>query len=375
MIKAVGLFSGGLDSILAVKLMKEQGIEIDVLHYDIGFESLKMQRQVKKRDVEVSREALEHQLGLNIQDIDVTEEFLQVVLHPKHGYGSEMNPCIDCKIFIFQCAKEYMQAHQAHFVFTGEVVGQRPMSQHRQTLRKIENASGLSGYLLRPLSAKLLEATIPEQQGWVDREQLLDISGRSRQVQLALARKYHLRYQQPAGGCLLNDPYFSVRLQDLIRYKPEEEIDVGDTALLKLGRHFRLSDTLKIIIGRHEVDNTLLDHYTEGRWTAEVRDYGGPLVVIDGEPTAEQCEVDNTLLDHYTEGRWTAEVRDYGGPLVVIDGEPTAEQCELIAQITVKFTKAKHEDRVTVDFARDNEQLAVTIIPEKHLDPLQWRIG
>ena len=321
----------------AASKLRDQGIDVEILHYDIGFESLKMQRRVKQQEAEVTREALEKQLGVNIQDIDVAEEFLQVVLHPKHGYGSEMNPCIDCKIFIFQHAKSYMEAHHAHFVFTGEVVGQRPMSQHRQTLLQIEKAAGLSGYLLRPLSAKLLEPTIPEQNGWVNREQLLDISGRGRSRQLELARKYDLRYQQPAGGCLLNDPYFSIRLRDLIQHKPEEEITPEDTNLLKLGRHFRLSDTLKIIVGRHEVDNNFLEKHIQGRWTAEVRDYGGPLVVIDGEPTADQYE--------------------------------------LIAQITVSHTKAKHADQVTVDFVRDHEQHAVTITPDKPFDPLQWRIG
>lgn len=337
MIKAIGMFSGGLDSILAVKLMKEQELDLEVLHYNIGFESLKMERRVKKKKFETTREEIEQQLGVTIQDIDVTEEFLDIVLHPKHGYGSEMNPCIDCKIFLLHKAKEYMETHQAQFVFTGEVVGQRPMSQQRPTLLQIEKAAGLSGYLLRPLSAKLLEPTIPEQHGWVNREKLLDISGRGRQRQLELAQKYGLSYQQPAGGCLLNDPHFSARLRELMAHKPEDKISTEDVNLLKFGRHLRLSDTLKIIVGRHEVDNNFLEKYTSGRWFAEVREYEGPLVLLDGEPTDAQFE--------------------------------------LIAKITVNYTKAKHADRVTVDFVHGDKQHAVTITPDKQLDQNQWRIG
>ncbi|MBD3307153.1 hypothetical protein GF339_12050, partial [candidate division KSB3 bacterium] len=300
MIKAVGLFSGGLDSMLAVKLVQEQGIAVDVLHYDIGFGSLGMSRRVKKKQAEVSWERLEQQLGIPIQRIDVTREFLPIVLHPKHGYGSTMNPCIDCKIFILQQAKEYMHAHQAHFIFTGEVVGQRPMSQHRHTLLQIEREAGVSGYLLRPLSAKLLDPTIPEQEGWIDREQLLDISGRGRSDQLELARKYDLQYQQPAGGCLLTDPHFAVRLQDLIQSKPEDKITPEDIALLKLGRHFRLPDNLRVIVGRHEPDNLLLEQYTAGRWTVQLRDYQGPLALIEGDPTDDQFRQLAQLIVSYT---------------------------------------------------------------------------
>lgn len=327
MIKAIGLFSGGLDSILAVKLMKEQGIEVDVLQYRLGFEPLRIKRRSKKQDQEVSEEEVEQQLGVRIQHSDVVEEFLQIVLHPKHGYGSAMNPCIDCKMFILKKAKEYMEAHNAQFVFTGEVLGQRPMSQHRQTLLQTEKASGLQGYLLRPLSAKLLEPTIPEQKGWVDREQLLDISGRGRTAQMNFARQYGLRYPQPAGGCLLTDKIFAKRLQDLINHKPEESITGEDVFLLKLGRHFRLSDRLKVIVGRHEVDNDILQEHLSGKWRAAVREYKGPVVLIEGEPSEQQLEQ--------------------------------------IAQLAVSYTKGKNAERVSVDFYREDEQRVVSIIPKK----------
>lgn len=337
MVKAIGMFSGGLDSVLAVKLIKEQGIDVDVLHYNIGFDSMKLERRVKKKAFETTREELEDQLGVHIQDIDVTEEFLQLVLHPKYGYGSEMNPCIDCKVFLLRKAKEYMEAHQAKFIFTGEVVGQRPMSQQRPTLLQIEKAAGLSGYLLRPLSAKLLEPTIPEQEGWVDREKLLNIGGRGRSGQLALAKKFNLVYQQPAGGCLLNDPQFSIRLRDLIEHKAEADISTDDSGLLKFGRHLRLSDTLKIIVGRHEVDNDFLEKYSATRWTAEVRDLPGPLVLIDGEPSAEEFE--------------------------------------LIGKITAAYGKAKDAEQALVDFKKDGEELSLTVTPDATLNPNQWRIG
>ncbi len=329
MIKAVGLFSGGLDSMLAVKLMKDQGIDVDVLQYRLGFEPLRVKRLAKKREKEISEEEVEQQLGVKIQHPDVAEEFLQIVFNPKYGYGSAMNPCIDCKIFILKKAKEYMEAHNAQFVFTGEVLGQRPMSQHRQTLLQTEKVSGLQGYLLRPLSAKLLEPTIPEQQGWVDREKLFDISGRSRLVQMELAKKYHLRYPQPSGGCLLTDKGFAQRLHDLMTFKPKDQITVEDITLLKLGRHFYISETVKAIIGRHETDNNFLREYTSGRWYATVREYEGPLVLIEGEPSEKQFE-------H-------------------------------IAQLAVSYTKGKNAECVNVDFYQENEHRVISIIPDRNL--------
>lgn len=335
-LKAVGLFSGGLDSILAVKLMLLQGIDVDVLQFRLGFEPLQIRQRTKHPKQSVPKEAIEQRLGITIQRPDVREEFLDLVFHPRHGYGSAMNPCIDCKIFILRKAKEYMQTHNARFVFTGEVLGQRPMSQHRQTLLQTERFSALQGYLLRPLSAKLLDPTIPEQEGWVDREQLLDISGRSRKVQMELAEKYDLPYPQPAGGCLLTDQGFSGRLRELMAHMPIDHITTEDIDLLKIGRHFRLSDTLKVIVGRHQVDNELLVKYTPGRWWAEVREYGSPLVLILGAPE---------------DGQW-----------------------DQIAQIATSYTKGKHADHVTVDFTCGAEYRAITIVPNLLAIQPEWHI-
>jgi tRNA-uridine 2-sulfurtransferase len=336
MITAVGLFSGGLDSMLAVKLMKAQGLAVEVLHFQIGFDHLRLRQRSEQKEAEVTIAEAEQQLGVTIQPLDVTAEFLTVVLNPEHGYGARMNPCIDCKIFMLRQAKCYLEAHAAQFVFTGEVVGQRPMTQHRHTMRHIEKASGLEGYLLRPLSAKLLDPTIPEQQGWVDREQLLGISGRGRNVQTELAQHYHLRYPQPAGGCLLTDPHFGQRLQDLTAHKPKVEIRVEDVELLKFGRHFRLSETVKVMVGRHELDNQHLEKYITGRWYAEVRDFQGPLVLIEGVPD---------------EAQW-----------------------EAIAQLTVRHSKAKDAAHATVDFTQGDVHRALTIVPNPQFQIEPWRI-
>jgi tRNA-uridine 2-sulfurtransferase len=302
--RAVGLLSGGLDSLLAIKVIQAQGIDVDVLQFRLGFEQLHLNRQIHGQAREVTAEQVTVQLGVSVQHPDVRGEFLELVLKPRHGYGSGMNPCVDCKIFILQKAKAYMETHGAQFVFTGEVVGQRPMSQHRQTLRQTELDSGLEGYLLRPLSAQLLPPTIPEQQGWVDRATLLAISGRSRKAQIELARQYHLHhYPQPAGGCLLTDPTFTRRMQDLLTHKTPAQVTVQDIDLLKLGRHFRLADTLKVIVGRHHAENELLRTYAGRHWTAEVQDYKGPFVVIDGQPTERQYEQIAQLLVSYTKAK------------------------------------------------------------------------
>ncbi len=335
-VKAVGLFSGGLDSILAVKLMQLQGIEVDVLQFRLGFEPLRLRRLTKHQSREVTKVESEESLGVAIQQPDVREEFLDLLFHPRHGYGSEMNPCIDCKIFILRKAKAYMQAHGAQFVFTGEVMGQRPMSQHRQTLLQTERRSELQGYLLRPLSAKLLAPTIPEQEGWVNRDQLLDISGRGRKVQMEWAERYGLPYPQPAGGCLLTDHGFSARLRELMAHTPIDRIRVEEIDLLKVGRHFRLTDAVKVIVGRHHVDNAVLETHTTGRWWGEVREYGSPLVLILGDPEAQQ---------------W-----------------------QHIAQIAVSYTKGRHADHATVDFTRGGERRSVDIAPNLAVIQAEWHI-
>jgi tRNA U34 2-thiouridine synthase MnmA/TrmU len=186
----------------------------------------------------------------------VGEEFLEIVKKPKHGYGSNMNPCIDCRILLFKKAKEHLAKVGASFVITGEVLGQRPMSQKLHTMELIEKEAGLEGLVLRPLSAKLLEETIPEKEGWVARDKLLAIAGRGRKEQFSLAHEFGIHdYPCPSGGCLLTDPEFSKRLKDLMKH---QDLDLADIQLLKVGRHFRLSDKTKLVVGRNELENQRL---------------------------------------------------------------------------------------------------------------------
>jgi tRNA U34 2-thiouridine synthase MnmA/TrmU len=255
--KAVGLLSGGLDSTLAVRLMLEQGIEV----YALNFTSPFCTCTPKKAGCAAAVTAVKKLGGIALKRVSLGDEYLKMMRNPKHGYGSEMNPCIDCRIIKLRKAAEYMRKIDASFLVTGEVLGQRPMSQHRAALKIIERESGLEGLILRPLSAKLLSPSIPEREGWVDREKLLEISGRSRKPQMALAAKYRIvDYPCPAGGCLLTDPGFARRVKDLMTHS---EINLNDIELLKLGRHFRLMPQAKLVVGRNKEENERLLRLTK----------------------------------------------------------------------------------------------------------------
>ncbi|MCX5696942.1 MAG: hypothetical protein NTU54_03050 [Candidatus Omnitrophica bacterium] len=249
--RAIALISGGLDSTLATKLMQDLGIELVALNTVSPF-CLCNHHSAKgcfHGAASVSKE-----LGIRLVSINVAEEILEIVKKPKHGYGSNMNPCIDCRILLFKKAKELMRQEGASFVITGEVLGQRPMSQMRRTMTLIEGEAQLTDLVLRPLSAKVLEPTIPEREGWVPRDKLLAISGRGRKDQFALAGALGVKdFPCPSGGCLLTDPEFSKRLRDLMRHT--SDFTLNDIFLLKLGRHFRLSKGVKLIVGRNEQEN------------------------------------------------------------------------------------------------------------------------
>ncbi len=251
-IKAISLVSGGLDSTLATKVILEQGIDVIAANFLSPFCRCSHRAGCQHEAKFVSEE-----LGIPLRVVSVTKDFLEVLKSPKHGYGSNMNPCIDCRILMLKKAKELMRELDASFLVTGEVVGQRPMSQRKDTMTLIEKEAGVSGLVLRPLCAKLLEPTIPEEKGWVDRSKLLDISGRSRKPQIQMARDFNIKdYPCPAGGCLLTDPQFSKRIKDLIDH---DELVMEDIKLLNHGRYFRLDKSAKLIVGKDEHDNALLE--------------------------------------------------------------------------------------------------------------------
>jgi tRNA-uridine 2-sulfurtransferase len=244
-IKALGLLSGGLDSMLACKVLKEQGIEVIAISFVTPFFSDKK----AKKGAEI--------LKIPLISKDITKEHLKMLLNPKHGYGSQMNPCVDCHALMFKIAGGIMKKEKYDFLFSGEVLGERPMSQNKRSLNIVAEESSYPEYILRPLSAKLLPETRCEKEGKVDRSKLLDISGRQRKRQFELAKKYNMKeYPTPASGCLLTDPGFSGRFKDLI--KRSKKVSVQDIELLKTGRHINLDESNKMIIGRNQNDNEIL---------------------------------------------------------------------------------------------------------------------
>ncbi len=314
-IRALGLLSGGLDSTLAARVMQEQGVEVLGLHFSTGFCLADHHRILGNRSKPgkpYRNEALRAgaDLSVPIEIIDIKDEYLpQVVLNPKHGYGSGMNPCIDCRIFMLQKTKSILEERGYDFVFTGEVLGQRPMSQRRPPLNEVAKESGLGRLLLRPLSAKLLPESIPEERGWVKREELFDISGRSRKQQMELADQLGITdYPQPAGGCCsLPDKNYARKLRDFLAHRGTD-VTPDDMMLLKVGRHFRLSGQVKIVVGRDEGENAFLQRFVDGRAEVWVDEFPSPLTLLEGEPTAIDLETACRITARYSDGRDESKV-------------------------------------------------------------------
>ncbi|MGI5862664.1 MAG: thiamine biosynthesis protein [Myxococcales bacterium] len=337
--RAIGLLSGGLDSLLAHALMRAQGVEVRAINFYTGFCILETQRRLgrKRPDGSTPRnDALQAgaTLETEVELVDISgPDYLRMVTHPKYGYGANANPCIDCRIFMFSKARELMEQDGYDFVFTGEVLGQRPKSQRRETMRIIDRDSGLEGRLLRPLSAKLLEPTIPEKEGLVDRERLFDISGRSRKPQMELARKLGItEYPQPAGGCcFLTDETFGRRFHDLMRRKAERRLEQEEVILLATGRHFDLGLNAKLVVSRNETENLLLLQYTEGRYALEAKGVNGPIALVEGEPDERQRELASRIVGRYGKGkdleRVTIEWRR-GGESTEVGVEPYRSEAE-----------------------------------------------
>lgn len=309
--RALGLVSGGLDSILALRLVLDQGIEVTAMHMNIPFIA-------EKKDIE----KLTKDLGVHLEVVEVDEDYMDVVRNPKHGYGTEMNPCIDCRIYVLRKAKELADRIGASFLFTGEVLGERPMSQTRKAMRIIEEETGLGGLILRPLSARLLPETIPESEGWVDRQKLMAVKGRNRKPQMALAEELGInQYPQPAGGCLLTQQEFSAKLRDLVQHK--EKPSLRDIPRLKVGRHFRFEGH-KIIVGRNEQDNNALQELKRPEdCTFEVPGCGSPITLMEsadgGSEEDKACEIAAKLTVRYS---------DAGGGEVVVEKQKGTEEKE-----------------------------------------------
>lgn len=275
--KAVGLISGGLDSTLAAKIIKDLGVEVYGIYFSMPWGCCD-----KTKAIEAARS-----LGIHFIVLQLDERYLEMVKNPHYGYGSALNPCVDCRIHMFSRAARYMREIEADFVFTGEVLGQRPMSQLSKSLKWIEEGSGLEGRLLRPLCAQLLEPTIPEKEGLIDREKLLRINGRSRKEQLELADNFQIKdFSPPAGGCLLTDQNFANRMRDTFKHGYR---DFRETIALKWGRHFRLEEHFKIILGRDEEENeSLLRYAHKDDWIMQLADNLGPTLILKGyNPTEE----------------------------------------------------------------------------------------
>ncbi|MBS3813350.1 hypothetical protein KGY64_05960 [Candidatus Bipolaricaulota bacterium] len=301
-VQAISLISGGLDSQLAAKIILDQGVHVVGVYFETGFLG----------DTDRSFfDQVESDLGVDIRLRKVDEDrYSELILNPDHGYGSSINPCIDCRIYTLSLARKMMEDLGADFVVTGEVLGQRPMTQNRDSLNLIRRKSGLKDRLLRPLSAKLLPPTLPEKEGWASRQDLFEISGRSRKEQLELAEKYGIEeYHQPAGGCLLTENAFAKRAEELFSRKGRPHTGVDDLKLLKYGRHFLLPGGGKAIVGRDREDNEALSAYLDGHWGLRVVEYPGPLTLTPSGINEEDLLWTAALTGRYSQGRDVDSVR------------------------------------------------------------------
>ena len=291
--RCVALFSGGLDSQLAVRLMQRQGIEIEAINFKTIFTCCQ----------ELAGQTA-HELGVRLTVISTEEDYLDLIRAPRFGYGKGANPCIDCRIYMFKAAKQFMERVDARFVISGEVIGQRPMSQKRNDLDIIAHHSGLDDLLLRPLSAKSLPPTLPEREKWVDRERLFDFVGRSRKGLIALAHELGIKtIPQPSTGCALTEPRFSLKVYDLMKSDPDSQS--WDFELLRLGRHFRFDSRTKVIVGRDEAENESMRHAYARSPHGDIalfvpHQFAGPSLLLVGPLTEEAIEFATSLMMRYS---------------------------------------------------------------------------
>ena len=304
MAKAVALLSGGLDSTLAILVLLRQGIDVTALTFLTHFGcDISDSSSCSKNPYPAAEK-----FGFRVKLCHLSDQFLEIVKNPKYGHGKNMNPCVDCRILMLKEAKRFMAMSGADFLVTGEVLGQRPMSQRKDSFPLIDREAEVQGLVLRPLSAKLLKPTLPEIGGMVDRSQLYGFSGRSRRPQIALAAEFGLSdYPPPAGGCLLTDPLYSARLRDLLSHASSP--DVRDITLLRTGRHFRAPDGAKIIVGRDEKENQFIESLSGlSDWVLIVEGFGSPLTVITGEPDEDALLLAAAITARYSDAKRLGQV-------------------------------------------------------------------
>nr|VFJ75908.1 MAG: tRNA U34 2-thiouridine synthase MnmA/TrmU, contains the PP-loop ATPase domain [Candidatus Kentron sp. FW] len=312
--KAIALISGGLDSMLAARVAIDEGCHVEGINFYTGFCVEGHTQAIRSRKLKTPKRNnalwVAEQLDIELHIIDVSEEYKEVLLNPRHGYGAHMNPCLDCKCFMVRKAHEWMLAHDFDFIVTGEVVGQRPKSQRRDTMPVVARESGAEARLLRPLCAKNLAPTLPEQSGWVNRERLYDFSGRSRKPQMALAKQFGFTdYAQPSGGCcFLTDAQYSAKLADLWASRGERTYDLDDIMLLKVGRHLRPRPYFKLIVARDEGESNFLDGYRRSFIHLQTTSHAGPTTLVDGETDQDDLHLAARLTARFGKGRSEANV-------------------------------------------------------------------
>ncbi|MGD9390134.1 MAG: tRNA (5-methylaminomethyl-2-thiouridylate)-methyltransferase [Thioalkalispiraceae bacterium] len=312
--KAVSLISGGLDSMLATRVIMDQGVHVEGINFFTGFCVEGHTHAIRKKDKAKPKRNnalwVAEQLGIKMHIVDVIEEYKDVLLNPKHGYGQNMNPCLDCKGFMVKKALEWIKANDFDFIITGEVMGQRPMSQRKDTMPVIQRESGAGDLLLRPLCAKNLPQTLPEREGWVNRDALYDFSGRSRKPQMALAQQFgFVDYAQPAGGCcFLTDKAYSDKLVDMWQHQSSRDYELDDIMLLKVGRHIRPNDNFKMIVGREEGENKFMEGYRKQFIWLRSPSHRGPLVLIDGDVNDDDLRLASRVAARFGKGKSAAEV-------------------------------------------------------------------
>ena len=317
---------------LAARVVQEQGVQVEGINFFTGFcvEGHTHAIRAKDRGRPKRNNALwvAEQLGIKLHIVDVIEEYKQVLLNPKHGYGANLNPCLDCKVFMVNKAKQWIEENGFDFIITGEVMGQRPMSQRKDTMPVVARESGADDLLLRPLCAKNLPETRPEREGWVDRDRLHDFSGRSRKPQMALAREFGFTdWAQPAGGCcFLTDANYAAKLADLWQHRGNREYELDDIMLLKVGRHLRPKPHFKLIVGREDGENRFLEGYRKQFTHLKTVSHNGPLVLIEGAADTADLELAARITARFSQGRdadaVTVEIDDNRGVPRTLEVQP-----------------------------------------------------